>query len=170
MLFSAFIVIILNVFGQLTHIWSNSALKLIQLFLGIVLGGGDPKACAPLDQQHLQQFPVDIRTACQIFHIEANLETWAACPSCHTTYPPPNYPFTCTATRFGGSKTCDACVCKSKVGTKAKKGISILAPIKPFEIQKFETFKASLLSQLGVEEMLDRGTTFLQQNSQLHHL
>ncbi len=170
MLFAAFIAIVLSVFGKLTNIWSSTALKLIALLLGIVLGNGDPETCAPLDKKHLEQFPLDIRTAREMFDIEADLEIWAACPSCHTTYPPSAYPFTCTATRFRNSRKCGARVCKSKVGTKAKKGTSVLFPIKPYAIQNFHTFKASLLSQPGVEEMLDRGTTFLQQNSQLFHL
>ena len=170
MLFAAFIVIVLSVFGKLTNVWSNTALKLIELLLGIVLGNGNPEACAPLDKKHLEQFPLDIRTAREIFDIEADLEIWAACPSCHTTYPPPEYPLKCTATRFGNTRQCGARVCKSKVGTKAQKGTSVLFPIKPYAIQNFHTFKASLLSRPGVEEMLDRGTTFLQQSSKLFHL
>ena len=125
---------------------------------------GQPENCPPLLEELLKTFPLDIRTAKKVLRMDADIDTWAACPKCHFTYPPTEYPFICSATRFG--RTCQARVCKSKV----KNGQSVLVPIKPFEVQNFESFKASLINRPGIEELLDRGLTFFEQNPDLLHL
>lgn len=165
LLFAAYIVILLHFFGRLTHIWSNIALKLMRIMLRVTSSpDAQPERCPPLLADLLKTFPLDIRTAKKVFGMDADIDTWAACPKCHFTYPPTQYPLICTAKQ--AHRTCNARVCKSRV----RNNQSVLTPIKPFEVQNFDSFKASLISRPGIEELLDRGLTFFEQNPDLLHL
>ena len=85
-LFAAFIIIVLNVFGGLVRDWASIALKLQIELLTLSFGGprGDNSAN---NWDLLNSFPWDIRTARKIFDLEAMTKVYVACSGCSTLYP-----------------------------------------------------------------------------------
>src|SRR6201999_349060 len=115
-----------------------------------------------LDQDILETFPQDIETARKLFRVEPSTIEFAACPKCSALYrvdPEKQLQIRCSATRFLESSPCNAVISKLAV----KDCIELKnyrVPIRPFTMQDFDVFKASLLSQPGMERLLDRGTRF----------
>jgi len=160
-LLAAFIIIVLNVFGGLVREWASTALKLQMELLTLAFGGqrGD---ISTKNQDLLNSFPRDIRTARKIFDLEATTKTYAACPGCSALYPVDGakLPAHCKRRRYPNAKPCGARLSKSVVQNSNGERKMTRAPIQPFLIQDFNAFKASLLSRPGMEEILDRGTLF----------
>lgn len=160
-LFAAFIIIVLNVFGGLVREWASTALKLQMELLTLTFGGrkGDISA---KNQDLLNSFPRDIRTARTIFDLEATTKAYAACPGCSTLYPVEGekLPAHCNQRRYPNAEPCGARLTKLVVQNSNGERKMKRAPIQPFLIQDFDAFKASLLSRPGMEAILDRGTLF----------
>jgi hypothetical protein len=112
----------------------NHALNMIRFLLQLVLGKGDLEKCSLRDQDLLNHFSKDIRTVKRVFGQDAKLETWAACPKCHFTYPPGEYPIHCTNKKFLTSPRCGAEVTTRKTA----KGESVLT-LKPYRNRIAET-------------------------------
>lgn len=159
-LLAAFIIIVLNVFGGLVREWASTALKLQLELLALAFGGrrGD----IPTNNQDLlDSFPRDIRTARKIFDLEATTKAYAACPGCSALYEETNQlPMYCNRRRYPNAKPCGARLTKSMVQSSNGERKMMRAPIQPFLIQDFDAFKASFLSRPGMEAILDRGTLF----------
>jgi hypothetical protein len=162
LLFSAFIVIALTVFGALVREWANTAIKLQAELLRLTFGrkrGG----LTNHDEALLKSFPHDIRTARKLFDIEAVTTTYAACPKCSATYrvdEDNRPPLRCTRRRYANVEPCNEKLTKLVVKDDESGRRNVRAPIRPFLVQDFDAFKASLLNRPGMEALLDRGTLF----------
>ena len=158
-LLAAFIIIVLNVFGGLVREWASTALKLQKELLSLTFGG--QRGNIPANEDLLNSFPRDIRTARKIFDLEATTKTYAACPSCSTLYPVEvQLPVHCNSRRYPNSKPCGGKLTKLVVQNSNGERKMTSVPIQPYHIQDFDAFKASLLSRPGMEAILDRGTLF----------
>ena len=160
-LFAAFIIIVLNVFGGLVREWASTALKLQIELLTLSFGGprGDISAN---NRDLLNSFPRDIRTARKIFDLEATTKAYAACSGCSTLYPVEGkqLPAHCNWRRYPNAKPCGNRLTKLVVQNSNGERKMMRAPIQPYLIQDFDAFKASFLSRPGMEAILDRGTLF----------
>jgi hypothetical protein len=161
-LLAAFIIIVLNVFGGLVREWASTALKLQMELLKSAFGGrrGDISAN---NQDLLNSFPRDIRTARKIFDLEATTKAYAACPGCSALYPvetAKQLPAHCKRRRYPNAMPCGARLTKLVVQNIDGERKMMRAPIRPFLLQDFDAFKASFLSRPGMEAILDRGTLF----------
>ena len=111
----------------------------------------------------LKGFPQDIHTACKLFDIEATTTTCVACPICSATYHVEEgkaLPINCNWKRYPNVKPCGAKISKLVLRDGDGNRRMVRVPIRPFLIQDFDAFKASLLSQPGMEAILDCGTLF----------
>jgi hypothetical protein len=111
----------------------------------------------------LKGFPRDIRTARKIFDVEATTTTYAACPTCSATYcvkEGKKLPVNCDWKRYPNAKSCGTKISKLVLRDGDGDRRMVRVPIRPFLIQDFDAFKASLLSRPGMEAILDRGTLF----------
>lgn len=161
-LLAAFIIIVLNVLGGLAREWASTALKLqLELLTSAFRGRrGDISAN---NQDLLNSFPRDIRTARKIFDLEATTKAYASCPGCSALYPvaeAEQLPAHCSQRRYPNAKPCGAMLTKLVVQDRNGERKMMRAPIQPFLIQDFDAFKASFLSRPGMEAILDRGTLF----------
>ena len=111
----------------------------------------------------LKGFPKDIRTARKLFDVEPTTTTYAACPTCSATYrieEGKTLPINCDWKRFLNAKPCGTKISKLILRDGDGDRRMVRVPIRPFLIQDFDAFKASLLSRPGMEAILDRGTLF----------
>lgn len=157
-------VLVLNLFGHVTHRWCNFTLKMLHNILQEAYGG-DGRKLNGREIKILENFPHDLRTVRKAFDIEAKTTTYAACPKCNCTYAPlmegdlAIYPSNCTWREFPTSEAC----AESLVESRIVEGQSMRYPKRPFVVQNFDAFVANLLSRPGVEEALDNGTVLLNQ-------
>lgn len=132
---------------------------------------GDGRKMTAREEKILQHFPHNIRTVRDSFNVEAKTTTFAACPKCNCTYPPSMedglaiYPSHCTWKEFPTSEPC----AESLTDSRIVEGHSMRYPKRPFVVQDFAAFIATLLSRPGIEEALDAGT-FLPKQDQLHDI
>jgi hypothetical protein len=123
--------------------WCNGTLELLRLMLEASFNQEDNR-----EQKILNHFPTDIRTVRQVFDVELETVTYAACPKCSCTYPPNKrgkvlvYPSRCTQQAYWGGQVCGVALTTQRVVD----GESVRAPIRPFMVQDFTAFKARLLS------------------------
>ena len=111
----------------------------------------------------LKGFPQDIRTARKLFDVEATTTTYAACPICSATYrveEGKTLPVNCDWKRYPNAKPCGTKISKLVLRDGDGDRRMVRVPIRPFLIQDFDAFKASLLSRPGMEAILDCGTLF----------
>jgi tnp2 family transposase len=165
-LLAAFVIIVLNVFGGLVREWASTALKL-QMELLALSFGGRRRIISANNQELLDSFPRDIRTARKIFDLEATTKAYAACPGCSALYPveeAKQLPAHCNRRRYPNANPCGTRLTKLVVQYCNGERKMMRAPIQPFLIQDFDAFKASFLSRPGMEAILDRGTLFNDMN------
>lgn len=136
----------LNLLIACSRSTANFCLQMLKLVLKASVA--DPGQNAIIDS-----IPVDIRAARKIFPLDLCVTVYAACPSCHTLYPPTHrdgidvYPARCTSSRFPDSPPCHARLCKLGV----KKGYSVHTPIRPYAMQSFTAFLGAFYSCPGIE-------------------
>ena len=158
----AFIVIVLNIFGGLVREWASTALKL-QIELLTLSFGGRRRVVSANNQELLNSFPRDIRTARKIFDLEATTKAYAACTGCSALYPveeAKQLPAHCNRRRYPNVKPCGTKLTKLQVQYSDGERKMMRAPIQPLLFQDFDAFKASFISRPGMEAILDRGTLF----------
>ncbi|HKM50649.1 MAG TPA: hypothetical protein VJZ75_05670, partial [Candidatus Bathyarchaeia archaeon] len=111
----------------------------------------------------MKGFPKDIRTARKLFDVEPTTTTYAACPACSATYrveEGKTLRINCDWKRYPNAKPCGTKISKLILQDGDGDRRMVRVPIRPFLIQDFDAFKASLLSRPGMEAILDRGTLF----------
>ena len=156
-LFAAFIIIVLNVFGGLVREWASTALKL-QIELLKLAFNRQPGGITAHNEDLLKGFPKDIRTARKLFDVEPTTTTYAACPACSATYgveEGKTLPINCDWKRYPNAKACGTKISKLILRDVDGDWRMVRVPIRPFLIQDFDAFKASLLSRPGMEVILD---------------
>jgi hypothetical protein len=162
-----FLVLILNIFGGLTHRWSNAALSILKVMVQTAWRSESQ----PTEREKflLKNFPEDIRTVRKAFDMEAKTTTYAACPKCFALYEPevqrnvPVYPPRCDYKPTPRSQPCRARLTTQHV----KDGESIRVPVKPFVMQDFDAFVGNLLSRPGIEDALE-SRKYWQEVDELH--
>lgn len=154
-------VLVLSLFGHVTNRWCNFSLKMMHTILQEAYS--DKRELTPREVKILENFPHDIRTVRKAFGIEAKTTTYAACPKCNCTYAPSIegdlaiYPSHCTWQEFPTSQPCGESLTESRVVA----GQSMRYPKRPYVVQDYDAFVATMLSRPGVEEALDKGTVLL---------
>lgn len=120
-------------------------------------GGRTP---SPRDIKLHANFPTDLRTARRSLHLEPDIVKYASCPTCCCLYSPTKsgkvmeWPTECTWRSFPDSPPCGQILVKSGVVA----GESVRVPIRPYEVQDFDSFVGRLLCRPGYEKLLDQGT------------
>lgn len=136
----------LNLFVACSQTAANFCLQMLKLVLKASVA--DPGQIAIIESM-----PTDIRAARRIFPLDLNVTLFAACPACHTLYPPTHrneidiYPARCSSLRFPDTHPCQTRLCKLGV----KKGYSVRVPIRPFAMQSFTGFLGAFYSRPGIE-------------------
>jgi len=103
----------------------------------------------------LESFPLDIWTISWAFNLEGQAIIFAACSSCHMTYPPvsvkgiPVYPEECDWHSHGS--LCGELLIRNKV----VEDVVIHIPLRPYIAFDFKDWMAGMLSRTGYEEMMD---------------
>ena len=109
----------------------------------------------------LRGFSQDICTAQKLFDIEVTATTYVAWPTCSATYcKGKTLPINCDWKQYLNEKPCGTEISKLVLWNSNGDHRMVQVSIRPFLIQDFDAFKASLLSQPGMEEILDCGTLF----------
>jgi hypothetical protein len=160
-----------NLFGHATRTWCNANLRSHKLFWEEIMteGGRIPSVH---DTKLHHNFPTDLRSARQSLQIEPDIVKYAACSTCCNIYPPKKsgkimeWPTECTWRRFPDSPPCGQPLVKSGV----EAGESIRVPIRPFEVQDFDSFVGRLLCRPGYEKILDEGTSLSNQSGELNDI
>ncbi|OBZ68267.1 hypothetical protein A0H81_12046 [Grifola frondosa] len=135
-----YIVLAMSLLAKLSRSLSNGLLRLLGLFLEDVWrdkGGPTPDEAAILDD-----FPKDIRSVRKAFDLEPTTIIWACCPKCSFTH-----------RSFPEKPPCNARLTTRKV----QKGESVRVPIRPYPVQDFDAFVASLLCRPGIEDVIRKG-------------
>ena len=99
----------------------------------------------------------------KLFDVEPTMTTYTACPICSATYcikESKTLPINCDWKQYPNAKPCGTKISKLVLRDGDSGQQMVRVPIQPFLIQDFDAFKASLLSQLGMEAILDQGTLF----------
>jgi hypothetical protein len=144
-----FTVIILNLFGRVTHSSCEFTLKMLRVLIAATL-----RNPSKFEAKILQTLPEDVRTVRKIFCLESRTTTYAVCPKCSSIYKPdmtadvPQYQSTCTSLRF--SKLCGANLLKTAIHN----GMSIRIPIRPYAYQSLVEFTGRLLSRAPIEQAI----------------
>ena len=129
--------------------------------------GGQRESISVNNQDQLNSFPQDICTAGRIFDLEAMMKTYMTCPGCSALYPvkeAKQLPVHCNQRQYPNAKPCGARLTKLMVQNSNREHKMMGVPIQPFLIQDFDAFKASFLSQPGMEAILDWRTLFNDMN------
>ena len=156
------IVLVLNIFGHITHPWCNTLLGLLNLLLTMILRDstveiGENTQSRGGESVHL---PSDICTVCKKFNLNPSTHTYAMCPHCCCTYSmieqgkQSTYPEHGTFKKYQGSKPCGQLL----VRTTKHGGTILTSPIKPFVVQDYSNFLAGPLSHPSMEEAMECGT------------
>ena len=85
-LVSSFLGLTLHLLGGVTRNMCNFTLNVLRTFTELALHQGGQ--VHPKDQEILDSFPTDIRTARRLFDVDPVVTEWAACPVCSMTYEP----------------------------------------------------------------------------------
>jgi hypothetical protein len=118
-------------------------------------------ACKGSKHSFLDQLPSTVETISRRFNLNGKTTTFAACPTCHYTYPPtfvsgstvPQYPSSCNNCPYPDSDPCGSPLLKDSIsddGTPASK------PMKPYVVADFHDYLANLLSRKDLESVMDR--------------
>lgn len=146
--------IVLNIFGHLMRPWSNTTLELLNLMLKTALGN---PSTMQKSKTELDYVPCDIHSVREKFDLEPSTQTHATCVRCSCTYLPiirkkaTTYPERCSFTKYRGSKPCGQLLVKSMKSGNTR----IMVPIRPFIVQDYNEFLASLFSRPGMEAAME---------------
>lgn len=157
-----FLVVALNVVGNVARQQCNFVLRGITILLGMTIK--DPE-----EKEFLNNIPKDARAARKAFDLDPCIITYACCPVC--SYPheltdndgQKRYPARCTFRRYKTSQPCGARLTKNQV----KDGESICVPIRPFALQSFQVFVGAMYSREGIEETVRRTNVCLADDDDL---
>ena len=138
------IVLVLNIFGQITRPWCNMLLGLLNLLLTTILGEstteiGENTQSRGGESVHL---PSDICMVHKKFDLDPSTHTYAIYPFFCCTYSTIEkgkwsaYPECCTFKKYQGSKPCGQLL----VRTTKHGGTKLTSPIKPFVVQDYSNF------------------------------
>src|SRR6266498_4860165 len=115
-------------------------LNVVRLLLAWVFK--DSEAHPNARQSILDQLPSTIETILARFDLTGKTTTFAACPTCHCTYPPaflpgstvPQYPTTCENHPYPDSDPCGSPLLKDSISDD---GIPSSKPLKPYIVADF---------------------------------
>ncbi len=158
-----FIVLVLHVFGHLSHSYCNMTLRLLKIMLQASFGDiNNDKGISKHGHRIIQSFPQDIRTVHKAFDLDADLIVYACCPKCCCLYAPEDddgvlmYPEMCRHKRASQGQEC----CQKLTIKRVHNGESIRIPIRPFSFRSLDSFIAGLLCRPGIEDALEKGMKF----------
>jgi hypothetical protein len=155
-----FLVIALNMFGQLAHPSCNFALRILKMLVEMALK--DRPDPVGYNEAILDRFPTDIRTARKSFALEPSMTIYATCPTCSCIYPPTiqpdsklkEYPTRCQYRQYRNSPPCGRRLTKMGV----QDGECVRIPIRPFAYQNFPSYIARFLCRPGIEDSMEQTT------------
>lgn len=165
--YGMFMALVLHIIGRCSQHTSKFVLKMMKITLGAAVSIARLGQPSPLEEKILKDFPTDIRTVRKVFDLEPKTTTFAACTKCCCLYKPedrngvPVYPSLCSYKATPSARPCGVRLTESGVW----KGQSIRVPIRPYVMQDFHTFVASLLSRPEIEDAIE-ATNFFTANGE----
>ncbi|KLO04216.1 hypothetical protein SCHPADRAFT_947876 [Schizopora paradoxa] len=155
------LVVVLSVLGNLTNPFANSTLRVLVHFIPMVKRGSTDEPVDSATDTLVKSIPKDIRTVKKRLKLNPVVHTFAVCPQCSKVYRPLklpdgrlDFPRLCTNNVKGKRMLlCKGVLCKdAMVNGEVRR-----APIKPYYIHDFDSFKARFMMDPVIEGLLFRG-------------
>lgn len=152
------VVLVLNLFGNVTRRTCNGALKALEALMKLSVSINHPMT--QFINKDLDKFPRDIRQLFRKFELRPTLTIYATCPKCSSTYKPEKLPsgalqyeVICRYKKYPRSRPCETLLLKGQQ-RKAGPRTAIGVPLRPYPHQSIEHYLAKLLSLPNIEEVL----------------